>query len=100
MEMLAVFLALKSFSNTISGKHVKLMADNTTAVTTINQMGTCHSWLNNQLAHQIWMWCIDHRIWHISLENKTLRQIEIRGFPEEKQNGLYRSHSSMPPLKN
>ena len=63
LEMLAVFLALKSFSNTISGKHVKLLVDNTTAVTTINQMGTCHSRLNNQLAHQIWLWCIDHRVW-------------------------------------
>ena len=63
LEMFAVFLALKSFSNTISGKHVKLLVDNTTAVTTKNQMGTCHSRLNNQLAHQIWLWCVDHRVW-------------------------------------
>lgn len=82
LEMLAVFLALKSFSNTISGKHVKLMVDNTTAVTTINQMGTCHSWLNNQLAHQIWMWCIDHRIWltvtHIPGKQNTEADRESR----------------------
>ena len=36
LEMLAVFLALKSFEGTISGKHVKLIVDNTTPVTTIN----------------------------------------------------------------
>jgi len=82
LEMLAVFLALKSFSNTISGKHVKHMVDNTTAVTTINQMGTCHSWLNNQLALQIWMWCIDHTIWltvtHIPGKQNTEADRESR----------------------
>ena len=53
LEMPAAFLALKSCKGTISGKHVKLMVDNTTAVTTINQMGTCHSEENNRLARQI-----------------------------------------------
>ena len=38
--MLGVFLALKSFSSVVQGKHVKLLVDNTTAVSTINQMGT------------------------------------------------------------
>ena len=82
LEMLAVFLALKSFSNTISGKHVKLLVENTTAVTTINQMGTCHSWLNNQLAHKIWLWCIDHRVWltvtHIPGKENTEADTESR----------------------
>jgi len=63
LEMLAVFLALKSFSNAISGKHVKLMDDNTAAVSTINQTGTCHSRVINQVAHPIWVWCIDHNVW-------------------------------------
>lgn len=82
LEMLAVFLALKSFSNTTSGKHVKLLVDNTTAVTTINQMGTCHSRLNNQLAHKIWLWCIDHRVWltvtHIPGKENTEADTESR----------------------
>ena len=51
LEILAVFFALKSFSNALSGKHIKRMVDNTTAVSTINQTGTCHSWANNQLVH-------------------------------------------------
>ena len=63
LEMLAVSLALKSFSSVVQGKHVKLLVDNTTAVTTINQMGPCHSRVNNQLSHQIWLWCIDHSVW-------------------------------------
>ena len=63
LEMLAVFLALKSFSSVVQGNHVKLLVDNTTAVSTINQMGTCHSRVNNHLSQQIWLWCIDHAVW-------------------------------------
>ena len=52
LEMLAVFLALKSFEGTISGKHVKLMVHNTTPVTIINQIGTCHSQEHNALQNR------------------------------------------------
>ena len=55
LEMFAVFLALKSFLSVVQNKHVKLLVDNTTTVTTINQMGTCHSRVNNQLSQQIWL---------------------------------------------
>ena len=63
LEMFAVFLALKSFLSVVQNKHVKLLVDNTTAVATINQMGTCHSRVSNQLSQQIWLWCIDHNVW-------------------------------------
>jgi hypothetical protein len=76
LEMLAVFFALKSFSSQISGKHVKVLIDNTTAVAGINQMGTCHSRTNHRLACRIWEWCVAHNIWltvaHIpGIENIT-----------------------------
>ena len=57
LEMLAVLFALQSFSDKVLAKHIKLMVDNTIAVATINQMGTCHSNLNNKLEQQIWEWC-------------------------------------------
>lgn len=59
LEMLAAYLALKSFDSTISGKHVELMVNNTT----INQMGTCHSRENNCLEKQIWELCISRKVW-------------------------------------
>ena len=40
LELLAAFLALKSFKLKISGKHIKIVIDNTAAVTTINNMGS------------------------------------------------------------
>ena len=63
LEILAVLLALQPFSDKVSAKHIKLMVDNTTAVATINQMGTCHSHLNNKLVQQICECCILHGVW-------------------------------------
>ena len=63
LELKAAFLALQSFSTTISGTHVRLELDNTTAVSYINCMGGSHSKECNSLARQIWLWCIDNNIW-------------------------------------
>lgn len=49
-----MFLGLKSFSDQISDKHVKVLLDNTTAMACINQMGTCHSNYINILVIEIW----------------------------------------------
>ena len=80
--MLAVLFALQSFSNKVSAKHIKLMVDNTTALVTINQMGTCHSNLNNKLVQQIWEWCILHGVWltvaHILGKSNTEADRESR----------------------
>ena len=43
LELLAAFFALQCFQSSLSGKHVKIMIDNTSAVSQINSMGTCHS---------------------------------------------------------
>ena len=65
----------------ISDKHIKLMVDNTTAVRTINQMGTCHSGENNRLARQIWEWCISRNVWltivHIPGKENTQADKEV-----------------------
>lgn len=54
LEMLAVLFALKSFRTLTYGKHVKVMVDNTTMESTINQMGTSHSPKINRLTKDIW----------------------------------------------
>lgn len=40
LELLAALFALKYFQSSLSGKHLKTMIDNTTAVSVINNMGT------------------------------------------------------------
>ena len=61
--MFAVVLALKSFAEQISEKHVKVLIENTTAVACINQTGTCDSKLNNRIVYQIWEWYISRNGW-------------------------------------
>ena len=39
LELLAALFALKCFQSSLSGKHVKIMIDNTTAVSVINNIG-------------------------------------------------------------
>jgi hypothetical protein len=43
LELLAAYFLLKSFLKYVLGKHIKMIIDNTTAVSVINNMGTCHS---------------------------------------------------------
>ena len=52
LELLAARFALKCFQSSLSGKHVKIMIDDTTAVSVINNMGTCHSDKCNSIAIQ------------------------------------------------
>ena len=63
LEMLAIKLGLKCFEEKVRHQHVKLLVDNMTAVTILNNMGTSHSWQLNELNKEIWTWCIHRGIW-------------------------------------
>jgi hypothetical protein len=77
LEMLAVLLALKSFSSQISGKHAKVLIDNSLPRLFLVSIKWYHSRrTNHKLACHIWEWCIAHNIWltaaHIpGIENLT-----------------------------
>ena len=43
--------------------HIQLQIDNTTAIAYINNMGGSKSKELDQLAFQIWEWCIARHIW-------------------------------------
>ena len=61
--ILAIKLGLECFEKKIRQQHVKLMVDNMTAVTILNNMGNSHSWELNELKKEIWSWCIHRGIW-------------------------------------
>lgn len=63
LELLAIFYALQSFQKYIISKHVKILSDNTTAVSYINNMGGIVSQPCNKIAVDIWNWCITYDIW-------------------------------------
>ena len=63
LELLAVYLALQSFTPQVTGKHVKVMVDNMTALSDINHMGTGKCKHRHQLVKDIWLWCMEHNVW-------------------------------------
>ncbi|XP_032237067.2 uncharacterized protein LOC116617948 [Nematostella vectensis] len=63
LELLAVFLGLKTYCKDLRDAHVRAMIDNTTAIAVLNYMGTSHSPELNLLGKTIWEWCITRGIW-------------------------------------
>ena len=62
-EMLAIYYGLRSFSDFLSNLHIRVLSDNTTAVSVINNMGTVRSEKCNFLAQEIWAFCQSKGIW-------------------------------------
>jgi hypothetical protein len=62
LEMKAAYFALKSFALQLSGKHVKLMIDNSTTVFVINNMGTSHNDRLNTKVVEMREFCMSHKI--------------------------------------
>lgn len=66
----------------MSGQHVRILTDNTTAVACINHMGTSHSDSCNDLTATIWHWWINHNVWlsaaHIHGKDITAADMESR----------------------
>ena len=58
LELLAAFFALKRFCSHMNNCHIQIQIDNTTALAYINNMGGSKSKELNQLAVEIWEWCI------------------------------------------
>ncbi len=63
LEILDVLVTLKAFRENVKDKHVHVLIDNTTAVATINNMGTSRSRECNLAGRLVWTWCVDNGIW-------------------------------------
>ena len=56
-EMMAILYALRAFVDVLQGQHVRVLCDNTTAVFTLNKMGTTKSVECNDMVKEIWQFC-------------------------------------------
>ena len=63
LELLGAFFGLKSLCEAQKQKHIRIELDNTTAVSYINAMGGMVSLKCNEIAKDIWQWCIARDIW-------------------------------------
>ncbi len=62
LELKAVLFGLCTLVN-VTDTHVKILTDNTTAVHTINNMGTSHSRKCNEVVQKIWNFAISKNLW-------------------------------------
>ena len=89
LEMYAILLALKTFATDKSHTHIRIMTDNSTAVSVINHMGTSHSHSCNSMAKKIWEWCIERNIWlsvaHIPGKDNFVADFESRRNQKEAE---------------
>ena len=89
LELLAAFLSLQTFARKKTNLHVRLMIDNTSAVSIINHMGTSHSVKCNALAKTVWEWCIERQIWisaaHIPGRDNFIADFESRHNERESE---------------
>ena len=73
----------------MTGVHVKLELDNTTAIAYINHMGGSKSEELNQLAYDLWDWCRMHNIWvtaaHIPGVQNVIADRRSRRFKDEHE---------------
>ena len=63
LEMMAVWLALKSVCKEHRSKHIQVRCDNSCSVAYLNAMGGVKSEKCNSLARLIWFWCIERDLW-------------------------------------
>jgi hypothetical protein len=63
LEIKAGFLGLQSLCSEVCDKHIHMRFDNTTSVAYVNHFGGSHSKVCNEIARQIWEWCIARNIW-------------------------------------
>ena len=63
LELLAIFLALKSFPHSKRNCEILIRVDNTTALSYINKMGGSRYEKYNQLTAKIWKWAEKRHLW-------------------------------------
>ena len=63
LELLSIFISLKSFKRIFLGKHVRIMSDSATAIAYVNNMGGSRSITPHKIATQIWEWAKLQGVW-------------------------------------
>lgn len=76
LELLAVFLGLKSFARKKHNCNILLRVDNTTAISYVNRMGGIQFPHLTDLTKDIWQWCEERNIWLFASYINTKDNVE------------------------
>jgi len=82
LELKVVHFAVQAFGERLQNKHVKILCDNSTTVIYVNALGGTKSPSCNQIAYDIWDWCVKNNTWltatHIAGVENTKADKELR----------------------
>ena len=96
LETLAVGLALKSFHIDTKNSHILIRTDNTTTVSYVNNMGGIKSPQCNEVAVDIWKWCLERNLWitaaYLPGSQNTEADYESRHFNDRTEWMLHKSY--------
>lgn len=63
LELQAIFFGLKCFASNLKDCNILIRADNTTAISYVNRMGSVQYPNLSKLAKNIWQWCEERNVW-------------------------------------
>jgi ribonuclease HI len=89
LELIAIYHALKACCRDVYNSHIKIMTDNTTAVSAIKKQGSTKSESCNTIGRKIWFWAVTQNNWltpaHIpGIENVEADE-ESRKFRDDRE---------------
>ena len=89
LECQAILFGLKAMCRDMSNTHLLVLSDNVTAVAYVNHMGGSHAPKCNDIARDIWLWCIERDIWltaaHIPGKENIEADAESRIFSDQTE---------------
>ena len=86
LELKAIFIGALTYYKGKNYKHVRVMSDNITAVSYVNNNGGIKSEFCNEIAKELWVWCTSQNMWisaeHIPETQNTEADSFSRNFNE------------------
>ena len=86
LELKAIFIGVQTYCKGKNYKHVRVMSDNITAVSYVNNKGGIKSEFCNKIAKELWVWCTSQNMWvsaaHIPGTQNTEADSFSRNFNE------------------
>ena len=76
LELKAVHFAVQAFGERLKNRHVKILCENSTTVAYVNAMGRTKSPNCNQIAYDIWDWCVNNNSWLTATHIAGVENIE------------------------
>jgi hypothetical protein len=89
LELKAILFTLHALCSDFNNKHIRIMTDNTCAVSYINKFGGCKSRKCHDITREIWLWAINRNIWlscaHISGKDNCNADTLSRSFNSDAE---------------